>query len=139
MELHRHHHSVWSASYFDLRDSEWNAEDAGDSERRKALIEAYRSLWYDEYAVFAVLRFAVEVFGSNFSAEEFSTLPANLLAYYRSFDTPAQEFLDERYGGLPLEWLSPSGVKELEEQVYLTSEFWVDDYDIPGIYVFQRP
>lgn len=152
---------TWTGVHSELKDSPWEDEDVENasqtpggedvSEVAQALKQAYGHLNGDADTVLAAIG-AMVLLGHDrsFSAPEFLALVQGFQVHYDTVEEPLQDFLDEHYGELRLEWLNDKGRAELDSQVRRESEVWVtkealedtgmwSDGELSGAYVFTRP
>lgn len=125
-------------SDFDRVDSEENAGPMG-----AALADAYDKIVEHKGASRAanedVVRAAIEAAASQFSewdVETFLKVVANFTVHYEDMNEPMQDHLKENYPGVQAEWLKEGA--GIWDELTRESEIWVDDENIPGIYVFNE-
>lgn len=132
---------AWSRALYALNGSPWEAGDIADTqsgEVGEALKYAYDKIGQTEDGVRAALR-AATLNTSMVSPVDLVEMADAFQVYYDSFDEPLHDYLEEHYDGIRLEWLNEVGRGEIESAVCLDTEIWVDDEDLPGVYVFARP
>lgn len=127
-----------SESGFDRVDSEESAGAMG-----AALADAYDKVVEHKGASGAanedVVRAAIEAAASQFrewDTETFLKVMDGFTVHYEDMDEPMQDHLDDHYPGFQVEWVKEDA--KLWDALAKESEIWVDDEDIPGIYVFNK-
>lgn len=139
---------VWSDVYSRLKSGDWDEdvdEVIGDEEDEVAV--AARTLKYvhtavdsDEDGVLAVLRAAHKHHNRIFlSPVEVAEMADGLIVGFPDFDVPLTQHLDENYDGLNPDWLNERGRKGMEDEIKKSSEIWIDDDNLPGVWVFTKP
>lgn len=148
--------AVWSLYYNEIRGTAWDEFDLAPfrywhnepSEIRPA-IDAMKYV-YDlsakwvgadaEESVLAVLRAALRHHGSAFlTPEQVKEMAGAFACYYDSFEEAAQDWMDEHCGGLRWATLDASNRRTVRDSVVCESELWVDDQDLSGAWVFNKP
>lgn len=145
--------ATWSTVYTDLKGGDWDedvkevADGKGDGTARAALTLKYV---YDmmspicgvdpEDGVLAVLK-ATQVWRSSLyiSPADMATMADNFACHYESFDEPLQDHLDDYYSKLPARYLSDEGRREMKDSICHSSEIWLDDATLGGVWVFNNP
>ncbi len=143
--------AVWSVLYSDLKGSPWETEDAENASFATTfgpdyvrpvadtLLAAYQLLG-DEDAVLAALKAAHAFHDRAFlSPEQFTEMARRLVVRYGDFAEAAQNYLDEHHDSIPWENQNEAGQRWVEDRVCRDSEIWIDEPDIPGVWVFSKP
>lgn len=151
-------YDTWWAYYETLKGTPWEDDDIDllrfyKNEPASALsIAAAEALKYvhdkakgwqgpidPENAVAATLSAAREFHGNEWTPLQVREMADHFAVYHQNFDDPMQDRLDDMYSEMPLEWLGDHGRKELEGEVCKDSEIWIDEENIPGVWVFNKP
>jgi hypothetical protein len=101
-----------------------------------ALAEAYDKLKTDEYAVLAALEAANQQFPDGWDVDQFNKVVDGFTVRYDDMNEPVQNYLDDNYPGVQIEWLKDDA--PVWDGPVRDSEVWIDDTEIPGIYVFNK-
>lgn len=148
---------TWWALYDGLKGSPWEADDIADcdvwlstgspsgvpaAEAMRYVYEAARK-WEGpvdpEDAVAAVLNATYEFTACNgWRPVDVKEMADHFAVFYREFEDPLQDRLDEEYSRMPLEWLGDHGRRELEKEICKDSEIWIEEGP-PGVWVFNKP
>lgn len=70
---------------------------------------------------------------------EVCTVADNYASYADGWDTVLDEHLREVYDGFPLEGVTDEYREKLKDAIRRDSEIWVDDDNLPGLWVFNNP
>lgn len=102
-----------------------------------ALVRAYEKFDQDEDKVTAAVE-AGAIESESWDIEWFDKLVDGGVVVYRDMDEPLQDYLDDHYDGIKVEWLNETGRRELESAAVRESEIWAE---ITGtaVYVFNKP
>lgn len=146
---------VWMALYDELKGTLWENEDVDNAVYKKnhtaqtaASILQYIHVtaaaeWGaadPEESVLAVLAAARQYCGSEFLApHQVQDIANGFVIFYHDFDEPMDDFLAENCGPVQLSWLNRTGRHAVEDAVCRDSEIWIDESDLSGVWVFNKP
>ena len=151
-----HFDLIWVHLYGELKGTPWEDSDldvhrfwhnepsehapAVDALKYVHTLLGDRSMVDAEDAVLATLRAAREHHATMLlTPDDVMEMARQLSVFYDSFEQPMDDYLDEYCGEVRWHWLNDHGRKEIEKAVIKDSEIWINDPDLGGVWVFNKP
>jgi hypothetical protein len=140
----RYNLALWSVTFSALKGTDWDEAAIATfgpqhKDRAKVLCHVF-AMMESEDGVLAALKAAWWYVGNTFlSEQDILRVAVGFTAYYDGFQTRLQEHLDENYGKFPAKWVAESALPELRVEMANSSEIWVEEDNLPGLWIFRRP